>query len=78
VLERRKQGFHLPVGQWLRGELRPRLDALLADPAGPVFEWLVPERCAALAAEHAAGRADRSTELWFLLVLDTFLRQGAA
>ena len=78
VLERRKQGFHLPVGQWLRAELRPRLDALLADRAGPVFEWLVPERCAALAAEHAAGRADRSTELWFLLVLDTFLRQAAA
>jgi asparagine synthase (glutamine-hydrolysing) len=45
---------------------------------GPAFEWLVPERCAALAAEHAAGRADRSTELWFLLVLDTFLRQPAA
>ena len=78
VLERRKQGFHLPVGQWLRGELRPRLDALLGEPVGPVFEWLVPERCAALAAEHAAGRADRSTELWFLLVLDTFLRQLAA
>jgi len=78
VLERRKQGFHLPVGQWLRAELRPRLDAVLADAAGPAFEWLVPERCAALAAEHAAGRADRSTELWFLLVLDTFLRLPAA
>ena len=78
VLERRKQGFHLPVGQWLRAELRPRLDAVLADAAGPAFEWLVPERCAALVAEHAAGRADRSTELWFLLVLDTFLRLPAA
>jgi len=78
VLERRKQGFHLPVADWLKGALRPRLEGLLAEPSGPVFELLRRERCAELAAEHEGGRADRSTELWFLLVLDTFLRQTAA
>lgn len=78
VLARRKQGFHLPVGQWLRGELRPRLDAVLGERSGAVFGLLQHERCTALVAEHAAGTADRSTELWFLLVLDTFLRQHAA
>jgi asparagine synthase (glutamine-hydrolysing) len=78
VLQRRKQGFHLPVAEWLRRELRPRLDAVLAEGGGPVFEWLERPRCAALAAEHVEGRADRSTELWFVLVLDAFLRRRAA
>jgi asparagine synthase (glutamine-hydrolysing) len=78
VLQRRKQGFHLPVAEWLRRELRPRLDAVLAEGAGPAFELLERTRCAELAAEHVEGRADRSTELWFLLALDAFLRQPAA
>ena len=51
---------------------------MLAEPAGPVFELLQRERCVELVAEHARGQADRSTELWFLLVLDTFVRQHAA
>ncbi|MGQ0552052.1 MAG: asparagine synthase (glutamine-hydrolyzing) [Planctomycetota bacterium] len=74
VLSRKKQGFHLPVGSWLRGGLRPRLHAVLAEPQGPAFELLSPAVCTALAEEHLAGRRDHSTELWFLLMLDAFLR----
>ncbi|HZL99357.1 MAG TPA: asparagine synthase C-terminal domain-containing protein, partial [Planctomycetota bacterium] len=78
VLERRKQGFHLPVADWLRGPLRPRLEALLAEAGAPVFALAQRQRCVELAAEHAGGRADRSAELWFLLALDSFLEQTAA
>ncbi|MHC5210069.1 MAG: asparagine synthase (glutamine-hydrolyzing) [Planctomycetota bacterium] len=77
VLERPKQGFHLPVARWLRGDLGDRLDAILAEDRGPAFDVLVHHRMLRLASEHRAERADRSTELWFLLVLDAFLRHGA-
>jgi asparagine synthase (glutamine-hydrolysing) len=78
VLQRPKQGFHLPVASWLRHELSGRLDELLADPAGPAFDVLVHHRMLRLASEHRAERADRSPELWFLLVLDAALRRDAA
>jgi asparagine synthase (glutamine-hydrolysing) len=78
VLDRPKQGFHLPVAAWLRRQLAGRLDAVLAEPGGPAFDVLVHHRMARLASEHRAERADRSTELWFLLALDAFLRGEAA
>jgi asparagine synthase (glutamine-hydrolysing) len=77
VLDRPKQGFHLPLAHWLRHELSDRLDAVLADERGPAFDMLVHHRMARLAAEHRAERADRSTELWFLLTLDAFLSGSA-
>lgn len=76
VLDRPKQGFHLPVAGWLAGPCRPLLDELLCEPTGPVFEWLDHGRLRAAADEHGRGRVDRSTELWFLLTLDAFLRHG--
>jgi asparagine synthase (glutamine-hydrolysing) len=74
VLDRRKQGFHLPVDRWLATGLRGRLADVLADTAGPAFEHADPARYRVLAEEHLSGRVDRSTELWFLLTLDAFLR----
>jgi asparagine synthase (glutamine-hydrolysing) len=76
VLARPKQGFHLPVAGWLRGALRNHLEELLAEPNGPAFEVLGHHRLCRLFDEHLAERADRSTELWFLLMLDGFLRHG--
>ena len=74
VLSRPKQGFHLPVARWLRTDLRARLTDVLADTAGPAFELVDPAPLRAVADEHLSGRRDRSTELWFLLMLDAFLR----
>jgi len=75
VLARRKQGFHLPVGAWLRGALRPRLLEVLADERGPAFRLLrrVPLREAV--DRHLAGAHDHAAELWFLLCLDAFVRE---
>lgn len=74
VLSRRKQGFHLPVSEWLRGALRPRLLQVLADERGPAFTLLRREPVASAAGRHLSGAADHSAELWFLLCLDAFAR----
>ena len=71
ILERRKQGFGVPVGRWLRGPLRGLLE-----------EWLRPERVAEiglfdaatttrLVDEHVAGHANHAKVLWGLLGLVT-------
>jgi asparagine synthase (glutamine-hydrolysing) len=78
VLDRPKQGFHLPVAGWLRGGLRSRIEDLLAEPTGPAFDLLKANSFARLADEHWAERADRSAELWLLLMTDAFFRHGPA
>jgi asparagine synthase (glutamine-hydrolysing) len=74
VLYRTKMGFSVPLAAWLRGPLAQRArDALLggAVAACGYFEPAVLEQ---LLREHATGRADHSTTLWSLLMLDAFLR----
>ncbi len=66
VLSRRKQGFVLPVGPWLRGELKPFFrDAIASSGAGGVIRR---EYCEQLLEQHARGEGS-STErkLWSVL-----------
>jgi asparagine synthase (glutamine-hydrolysing) len=74
VLTRPKQGFHLPVARWLSGGLRPQVEAVLAETGGPAFDYVRQDVFSGYLADHLAQRSDRSTELWFLLTLDGFLR----
>ncbi len=77
VLDRPKQGFHLPIDAWLNGPLQPQLRAVAADRSGPLAEHVDLDTVAAAIEDHRQRRADRSTELWFVLMLDAFLQHGA-
>ncbi|HET7694274.1 MAG TPA: asparagine synthase (glutamine-hydrolyzing) [Vicinamibacterales bacterium] len=75
ILERGKQGFEAPIGEWLRGPLAPMADALLADGRlreRGIFEHREVSR---LWSEHRAGRADHRHRLWQLLMLELWFRQ---
>jgi asparagine synthase (glutamine-hydrolysing) len=76
VLDRPKQGFHLPLDDWLNGSLKPQLDALVNDRQRPVFDYLDPDAVKGFAQEHAARRQNRVTELSFALILDAFLEHS--
>ncbi|HYB74034.1 MAG TPA: asparagine synthase (glutamine-hydrolyzing) [Candidatus Sulfotelmatobacter sp.] len=68
IVQRRKQGFTVPVGEWVRGPLRPLLRDALA-PARLARQGLFDGTAvAALLTEHEAGRRNRWKELWALLV----------
>ncbi len=73
VLDRPKQGFHLPLDDWLNGPLKPVLDDLINDRQRPVFDYLDPDVIGGFAREHAARQQNRVTELSFALILDVFL-----
>ena len=78
VLNGRKRGFGVPLGAWFRGELRDYARDVLLDPetlAGGLFEE-APAR--ALLDLHDAGGADRSMQIWSLLMLALWQRELAA
>lgn len=74
LVNRRKQGFGVPIGAWLRGELRPWVEDLLLDPRTTARGYFDPEGVRNLLREHLDGSADRSSRLWNLAVLELWHR----
>ncbi|HVG29053.1 MAG TPA: asparagine synthase (glutamine-hydrolyzing) [Pyrinomonadaceae bacterium] len=69
-LERRKQGFGVPIGHWFRGEMKGFLQETLLSEKHLRRGLFRPEAVRRLVADHVAGRADHSHRLWTLLMLE--------
>ncbi|HKY33170.1 MAG TPA: asparagine synthase (glutamine-hydrolyzing) [Candidatus Polarisedimenticolia bacterium] len=74
ILKRRKMGFPVPLGSWLRGAHRPILEDLVLGPRAQERGLFRPEALRELVAEHASGEADHSERLWLLLNLELWQR----
>lgn len=75
LLRKRKQGFSVPVGPWLRGPLYGAACDLLLDARARQRGWLRPEAVRRLLEEHRTGRADHGHRLYALLGLEVWARQ---
>ncbi len=72
VLSRGKQGFSIPMKNWLRGELRPLLLDVLS-PARLRREGLFNPPCVEeLVRQHLEGVANHSHQLWALMVFEVW------
>ncbi len=74
VIHRRKQGFQLPLVDWLRNELKDRFLAILLEPRTMQRGYFRPEAVRSLLKEHITGRRNRSGILWRMLVLELWHR----
>ena len=73
--ERPKKGFSVPIGQWLRGELRDWAEGLI-EPGrlrqeGFFNESVVSRRW----AQHQSGRTEWGLQLWGVLMFQAWLEQ---
>ncbi|MCJ7695878.1 MAG: asparagine synthase (glutamine-hydrolyzing) [Anaerolineaceae bacterium] len=68
IRARGKQGFSIPVGQWLRNELREWSQEILMDNQS-LSEIIKPQAIENLYMEHQAGRVNNGKKLWALLML---------
>jgi asparagine synthase (glutamine-hydrolysing) len=73
VAEGRKRGFGVPVGRWLAGRWRARLEELLTDSLVERRGWIDANAARDLLRRQAA-RGFVSNQLWYLFVLETWLR----
>ena len=75
LFDRPKAGFAIPIGQWLRGPLRPWAEELLA-PARLAGEGYFD--AAAVQArwrDHLSGRRDATAALWAVLMFQAWLAE---
>ncbi len=73
IIQRKKHGFGIPLGAWLRRDIGIARDALLSRPARQrgMLNMAAVER---LLAEHETGKRDHSRPLWALLTLEEWHR----
>jgi asparagine synthase (glutamine-hydrolysing) len=77
-LYRRKMGFGIPVGAWMRGEMRPMLEDLLLSPGARILAYFEPAALGRLVQEHLENKRDHSSRLWALLCLELWQREFVA
>jgi len=75
ILERRKQGFGVPVGVWFRGQLRGFCSDVLLSPRTRQRGLFDSRFVARLLDEHVSGRRDHELRLWQLVVFELWHRQ---
>ena len=73
-----KRGFAVPLGDWLRGPMRPAMESLLLD--GPLYPHGVfdPRAVAAYVGAHMSGEHDHKWGLWALMSLQAWARGPGA
>jgi asparagine synthase (glutamine-hydrolysing) len=74
LLHRPKQGFQLPLEQWLRGELKQKFLSILTEPRTLQRGYFRPEAVRGMVDEHVRGRRNRSGVLWKMLILEWWHR----
>ena len=75
IIDRRKQGFGVPLDLWFRGRLRDVFADVLGSARARQRGYFRPAFIERIVREHLTGRRDHSLRLWQLLVLELWHRQ---
>lgn len=70
ILQRPKAGFHVPVAQWIKGELRDVIGDYLSPARLKREGYFDPQFVQGLVDDHLKMRADYSREIWGLLMFE--------
>jgi asparagine synthase (glutamine-hydrolysing) len=76
VLKKPKQGFSIPVKNWLRGPLQPMMADLLSEQALLKRGYFDPKTVQTWMKEHSEGRVNHSHRLWSLMVFELWMESA--
>lgn len=74
ILNRPKQGFGMPIHQWINAQLRDRIRDTLHGLKARQRDYIDPHYLNVLLEEHERGRRDHSPALWGLFMLELWHR----
>jgi asparagine synthase (glutamine-hydrolysing) len=75
ILDRKKQGFGVPLGVWFRGGLTDVFSDILKSPTTRQRGYFAPAFVDRIVDEHLTGKRDHTLQLWQLLVFELWHRQ---
>lgn len=74
ILRASKKGFGIPLGEWLRGELREYAHETLLDREALGRGYFREGELRRILGSHDSGRGDHSQQIWALLMLEEWQR----
>jgi asparagine synthase (glutamine-hydrolysing) len=74
ILERKKVGFQVPFGDWIRGAHSEQILDLLTGPQSTIARLCKPETLQRLISEHMNHRQNHQNILWSFANLEMFIR----
>jgi asparagine synthase (glutamine-hydrolysing) len=75
ILDRPKQGFGIPLEEWINRQLRDQIRETLSEPRTRQRGYVRSDYVDLILDEHHKGRRDHSFPLWSLLILELWHRQ---
>jgi asparagine synthase (glutamine-hydrolysing) len=75
TMHRRKMGFGIPIGPWMRKELRPLLENSLLAPDSRTRAYFQIAPLRQMVTEHVRGDQDHTSSLWAMLWLELWHRE---
>lgn len=75
LVDRPKNGFAIPVGDWIKGPLRSWAEELLEPRALRADGWFDPDLVRARWRAHLSGASDSTAALWAVLIFQSWLRE---
>ncbi|PCI41211.1 MAG: asparagine synthase (glutamine-hydrolyzing) [Proteobacteria bacterium] len=75
ILKPRKQGFTIPIGEWLRGDLGGWAESLFVSDRFAGRGVFKPEKALELLRLHQSGNYELGHRLWSLIVLEMWFRE---
>ncbi|MBA3512071.1 asparagine synthase (glutamine-hydrolyzing) [Sphingomonas sp.] len=75
LFERPKVGFAIPVGEWIKGPLRPWAEDLLDASRMAGDGWFDPAIVQRRWQDHLGGRRDSTPALWAVLMFQSWVRE---
>jgi asparagine synthase (glutamine-hydrolysing) len=77
ILDRRKEGFSIPMKNWLRRELAPLMEELLSEERIRNRGLFEPAAVRRMIGEHTSGRANHAHVLFSLMVFERWAQEYA-
>jgi asparagine synthase (glutamine-hydrolysing) len=75
ILNRKKEGFSIPMKNWLRQGLEPLMRSLLSRERIAARGWFNPEEVSTLIDAHVAGRENHAHTLFPLMVFERWCEE---
>ncbi|PIE34626.1 asparagine synthase (glutamine-hydrolyzing) [candidate division KSB3 bacterium] len=75
IIDRRKHGFAVPIGEWFKSDLKSYATEVFQDRKTTQRGYFRPEYIQSLLDEHQKGTQDFSPQLWSLLIFELWCRE---
>ena len=70
IVHRRKEGFSIPMKNWLKEDLRPMMEDYLSESRLRKGGFFNPQYIQSLMSEHIKGNANHAHQLWSLMMFE--------